>query len=168
MKTTLRDSLKRTGNGTSPELLATITLPTPLQKAEKTRDKSSERESVPTHFSDRNSDTEKETSNMTAEQQAQQAQQSQLNQMAAFQAFMQQQQKPPSIDQLVAPAALQGLALMQKINGALDAYEASVEVPSFSEELLSVAAKTAIVAVVVGGVVVGTVAIVQAMAPTPL
>lgn len=165
MKTTLRDSLKRTGNGTSPELLATITPPTPLQKAEKTRDKSSERESVPTHFSDRNSDTEKETSNMTAEQlQAQQSQQ----QMAAFQAFMQQQQKPPSIDQLVAPAALQGLALMQKINGALDAYEASVEVPSFSEELLSVAAKTAIVAVVVGGVVVGTVAIVQAMAPTPL
>jgi len=165
VKTTLRDSLKRTGNGTSPELLATITPPTPLQKAEKTRDKSSERESVPTHFSDRNSDTEKETSNMTAEQlQAQQSQQ----QMAAFQAFMQQQQKPPSIDQLVAPAALQGLALMQKINGALDAYEASVEVPSFSEELLSVAAKTAIVAVVVGGVVVGTVAIVQAMAPTPL
>ena len=165
MKTTLRDSLKKTGNGTSPELLATITPPTPLQKAEKTRDKSSERESVPTHFSDRNSDTEKETSNMTAEQlQAQQSQQ----QMAAFQAFMQQQQKPPSIDQLVAPAALQGLALMQKINGALDAYEASVEVPSFSEELLSVAAKTAIVAVVVGGVVVGTVAIVQAMAPTPL
>jgi len=162
VKTTLRDSLKRTGNGTSPELLATIT---PPQKAEKTRDKSSERESVPTHFSDRNSDTEKETSNMTAEQlQAQQSQQ----QMAAFQAFMQQQQKPPSIDQLVAPAALQGLALMQKINGALDAYEASVEVPSFSEELLSVAAKTAIVAVVVGGVVVGTVAIVQAMAPTPL
>jgi hypothetical protein len=103
---------------------------------------------------------------MTAEQL--QAQQSQQQQMAAFQAFMQQQQKPPSIDQLVAPAALQGLALMQKINGALDAYEASVEVPSFSEELLSVAAKTAIVAVVVGGVVVGTVAIVQAMAPTPL
>ena len=162
MKTTLRDSLKRTGNGTSPELLATITPPTPLQKAEKTRDKSSERESVPTHFSDRNSDTEKETSNMTAEQQSQQ------QQVAAFQAFMQQQQKPPSIEQLVAPAALQGLALMQKINGALDAYEASVEVPSFSEELLSVAAKTAIVAVVVGGVVVGTVAIVQAMAPTPL
>jgi len=162
VKTTLRDSLKRTGNGTSPELLATITPPTPLQKAEKTRDKSSERESVPTHFSDRNSDTEKETSNMTAEQQSQQ------QQVAAFQAFMQQQQKPPSIEQLVAPAALQGLALMQKINGALDAYEASVEVPSFSEELLSVAAKTAIVAVVVGGVVVGTVAIVQAMAPTPL
>ena len=162
MKTTLRDSLKKTGNGTSPELLATITPPTPLQKAEKTRDKSSERESVPTHFSDRNSDTEKETSNMTAEQQSQQ------QQVAAFQAFMQQQQKPPTIDQLVAPAALQGLALMQKINGALDAYEASVEVPSFSEELLSVAAKTAIVAVVVGGVVVGTVAIVQAMAPTPL
>lgn len=162
MKTTLRDSLKKTGNGTSPELLATITPPTPLQKAEKTRDKSSERESVPTHFSDRNSDTEKETSNMTAEQQSQQ------QQVAAFQAFMQQQQKPPSIEQLVAPAALQGLALMQKINGALDAYEASVEVPSFSEELLSVAAKTAIVAVVVGGVVVGTVAIVQAMAPTPL
>jgi hypothetical protein len=162
VKTTLRDSLKKTGNGTSPELLATITPPTPLQKAEKTRDKSSERESVPTHFSDRNSDTEKETSNMTAEQQSQQ------QQVAAFQAFMQQQQKPPSIEQLVAPAALQGLALMQKINGALDAYEASVEVPSFSEELLSVAAKTAIVAVVVGGVVVGTVAIVQAMAPTPL